>query len=93
MPERCSPAIISSRNLTITRVTPEPVPTPEAPTFDVERFAAVGDKGAMRPRQAAKLQDLLQALEALQAPFDERVSILHTLHRNGSLHAELVEVN
>ncbi|MFG0328741.1 MAG: flagellar basal body P-ring protein FlgI [Phycisphaerales bacterium] len=87
-----SPAVISSRNLTITRITPEPIPTPADPVYDIENHVAVGDDGVIRPRQAARLQDLLNALESLKVPFEERVSILHTMHDTGVLHAELIEV-
>lgn len=88
-----SPTIISSRNLTITRIAPPPIPSAQNPVFSTESHVAIGQDTAFRPGQNARLQDLLTALESLKAPFEERVSILHTMHETGVLHAELIEVN
>ncbi len=86
-----SPAIISARGLTITRILPEPVPTVLDPVYSTEHNVQVQATNSVRPAQTAQLDDLLAALESLKVPFDDRVSILREMHRMGVLHAELIE--
>ena len=38
----------------------------------------------------AKLQDLVNALDQLKVPAEERITIIKELHKTGKLHAKLV---
>jgi len=84
-----SDVVVTTRGLTITRIEPEQPPTPAAPRRTVRRHVAIGT-GAPEPGRP-RLQDLLDALDRLEVPFDERVQVLRQLHVAGSLHAELIE--
>jgi len=86
-----SDVVISSRGLTITRIVPKAEPTLDDPVFKTERHVALTTlREDQRPR-AARLDDLLQALESLKVPFDDRVSILHEMKKLGVLHAQLID--
>ncbi|MEM1012785.1 MAG: flagellar basal body P-ring protein FlgI [Planctomycetota bacterium] len=50
---------------------------------------ATGDS-AVNERSRAKLQDLVAALDRLNVPAEDRISILKELHRTGKLHARLI---
>jgi len=86
-----SAAVINSKGLSITRITPEPVPSSVNPVYETRQNVAVESVSAQTPTQQARLQDLLEALEALKVPFDERISILQEMHKMGVLHAQLIE--
>lgn len=81
-----SPAIISHRGLTITTVRPEPIPTPGRPLLSTSEFLAIDPS-----RQGgAKLRDLLNSLDQLRVPAEDRIAIVKELHRIGKLHAKLI---
>lgn len=82
-----SPCIISDRGLTISTVTPAPVPTPRTPVV-TEKHAVALDPGN---QGGAKLKDLLDALDAIRVPAEQRINIIRQLHETGSLHAKLIE--
>lgn len=85
-----SPFVLSTRGLTITRITPEPVPTELDPVFTTEQHVAITGSGETSKARQARLQDLLDALEAMDVPFEDRVAILFEMKELGVLHAQLI---
>jgi flagellar P-ring protein precursor FlgI len=81
-----SPVVISHRGLTITTVLPTPVPTPRNPVINERRAMSIDTIGTGGP----KLRDLVDALDAIKVPADDRISILEQLEKSGYLHAKLV---
>lgn len=81
-----SPVVISHKGLTITTVDPQPIPTPRTPVVRT-RDAIPLDTTA---RGGAKLQDLVNALEQLKVPADDRITIVKELYKTGMLHAKLI---
>ncbi|MFT3785332.1 MAG: flagellar basal body P-ring protein FlgI [Tepidisphaeraceae bacterium] len=81
-----SPAIITHKGLTISTRIPEPVPTAAMPVIKTK------DTIAMDPQKigGAKLQDLLDALDQLKVPVEDKISIVKLLHQTGKLHAKLI---
>lgn len=82
-----SPVVISHKGLTISTVMPPPVPTPRTPVVknrDVVALDTVTTGGN------AKLQDLVNALEELKVPVDDRITIVKELYKSGKLHAKLI---
>lgn len=81
-----SPVVISHQGLTITTVMPPPVPTlrnPVIQTHDAVPLETVDQGGA-------KLQDLVNALEQLKVPANDRITIVEELYKTGKLHAKLI---
>ncbi len=79
-----SPVIVSHKGLTITvRV---PAPAADEPRIESREFIAL-DTGE---RANAGLSDLLQALNQLKVPVEDRIAILTEIQRAGKLHAKLV---
>ena len=80
-----SPVVIIHKGLTIT-VAPQqpgrpPIPTPvtkEAIALDPQNMGG------------AKLQDLVNTLDQLKVPAEDRIEIVKQLHKTGKLHAKLV---
>src|SRR5690606_11534582 len=83
-----SPVAITHRDLTITTVLPQPQPTPLNPVVEVDRWTSL--PAEPRPRERAKLQDLLAGFDQLNIPSAEQIEILAMLHRGGQLHGELI---
>ncbi len=83
-----SPAVIRHKQLTISTITPAPTPTPATPV--VQRTGWAGITTSSRPAARARLQDLLAALESLQVPAADQITILEMLHKSGQLHAKLI---
>jgi flagellar P-ring protein precursor FlgI len=79
-----SPVIISQKGMTVTVAPPAVEGAPPAPP-SVD-FVPVDVEG----RRPPNVRDLLEALNRLKVPFEERVSILEQIHRAGRLHARLV---
>jgi flagellar P-ring protein precursor FlgI len=81
-----SPVVISHKGLTISTVLPPPQPTTRNPQVIENGFVALdpGNQGG------AKLQDLVNALDQLKVPSDDRISIVKELHKTGKLHAKLI---
>lgn len=91
-----SPAVISMNGLTITTAAPAggvtgPGADPFAGTgeagYRTSNYVPVATTGT--ERQRSKLRDLVDALDALSVPSDDRIAILKELHRTGKLHAKL----
>ncbi len=81
-----SPVIISHKGLTISTVRPQLPPTPANPVVETREFVALDPES----RGGAKLQDLINALDALKVPAEDRIQIIKELHESGKLHAKLV---
>ncbi len=81
-----SPVVISHRGLTISTIKPEPIPTVSRPIARQRDFIAL-DTSA---QGGARLQDLLDALDQLKVPAEDRISIIKELHRSGKMHAKLI---
>ncbi len=83
-----SPTLITHGDLVITLTTPAPEPSAQNPTTERTKWAVVNTTG--RPRERARLQDLLTAFKQLDVPVTDQIAILNMLHKSGKLHAELV---
>lgn len=86
-----SPVVISAKGLSITRITPPPVPSAADPIFDTEAQVKLSTVDDGLPTAKARLTDLFEALDALKVDFDTRVDVLYELKRLGALHAELID--
>ncbi len=81
-----SPVVISHQGLTISTILPQPVPTPRTPVLETRSVV-----GLDTTREGgAKLQDLVEALNQLKVPAEDRITIIKELHKTGKLHAKLV---
>jgi flagellar P-ring protein precursor FlgI len=81
-----SPVVISHKGLTITTITPAPVGTPQRPVVNTRDVIAMDTTA----EGGAKLQDLVNALDQLKVPSEDRIAIVKELHRIGKLHAKLI---
>lgn len=81
-----SPVVVSYKGLTITTITPKPIPNERNP-IPVSLTSVPVETGATG---GAKLQDLVNALEQLRVPTDDRINIIKELHKSGKLHARLI---
>lgn len=81
-----SPVVISHKGLTITTIVPEPVGTPAKPVVNSTEVVALDTT----QQGGAKLQDLVNALDQLKVPSEDRIAIVKELHRIGKLHAKLI---
>ncbi len=82
------PAVIAHNGMTITTVQPPRQPTAEEPQV-VEQFAT-GIDTARRPDRAARLQDVVDALNQLNVPAKDIIEIIEELHRSGKITGKLV---
>lgn len=83
-----SSVVISHKDLVISTTTPAPVPTAQRPITDTDRTTQIGTTS--RASDRARIQDLLQALKALDVSVEDQIGILTQIHRVGRLHARLV---
>ena len=83
------PVGINAAGLTISSITPPPVPTPEDPVIQTTRWAGL-DTTDGTSRSSTKLTDLLQALDQLNVPTPDQIAIIYELQRTGALHAEII---
>jgi flagellar P-ring protein precursor FlgI len=81
-----SPVVISFKGLTISTVTPEPVPTPQRPVIGEKTAVAIDTTGT----GGAKLNDLVAIFDQLKVPADDRIKIIQELYKTGKLHAKLI---
>lgn len=82
-----SPVVISHKGLTITTMNPPPTPSARAPVVTSRDSIALDTS-----RQGgARLQDLVNALEQLKVPVEDRITIVEELYKTGKLHAKLIE--
>jgi flagellar P-ring protein precursor FlgI len=83
---RISPVIVSQLGLTVTVFNPGPGGAPLQPAIEQHDFVAVDAERSREPN----VRDLLEALNRLKVPFNDRVAILEEIHRAGKLHATLL---
>jgi flagellar P-ring protein precursor FlgI len=81
-----SPVVISHEGLTITTMAPPPQPTPRNPLVQTNGAIPIDTTG----NGGAKLQDLVNALDQLKVPADDRITIIKELYKTGKLHAKLI---
>jgi flagellar P-ring protein precursor FlgI len=81
-----SPVVISYKGLTISTITPAPVPTPQRPVIGEKTAVAIDTTGTGGP----KLNDLVAIFDQLKVPADDRISIIQELYKTGKLHAKLI---
>ncbi|MGD1278350.1 MAG: flagellar basal body P-ring protein FlgI [Tepidisphaeraceae bacterium] len=81
-----SPVVISHNGLSISTIAPAPTPSPRNPLVTNHQAVAVATGGAN-----GNLQDLVNALEQLKVPTQDRIDIIKELYRTGKLHAKLIE--
>jgi flagellar P-ring protein precursor FlgI len=81
-----SPVVISHKGLTISTITPAPVPSARTPLISTKDVVAVDTTN----EGGAKLQDLVNALDAIKVPAEDRIEIIKELYKTGKLHAKLV---
>jgi flagellar P-ring protein precursor FlgI len=81
-----SPVVICHNGLSISTVTPSPVPTQRNPLVTEHDAVAVstGDSDG-------NLEDLVNAMEQLKVSAQDRIDIIKELYRTGKLHAKLIE--
>lgn len=83
-----SPVVIMHGGLTITMITPPPVPTKETPR--VEEQTVVGIETGDGTRGGIKLASLIAAFNQLKIGVKDRITIVKEIHSLGKLHADLV---
>ena len=81
-----SPVVISHQGLTITTVAPAPVPSARNPVATSKELIPIDTTNT----GGAKLQDLVNALDQLKVPAEERITIIKELYKTGKLHAKLI---
>jgi flagellar P-ring protein precursor FlgI len=81
-----SPVVISHKGLTISTIDPRPVPTPRTPVVNTKDVIALDTTN----EGGAKLQDLVNALDQLKVPAEDRIAIVKELYKTGKLHAKLI---
>jgi flagellar P-ring protein precursor FlgI len=81
-----SPVVIVHKGLTISTLSPVPPPNPRSPTL-VTKDAIPLDTSS---EGGAKLQDLVNALDQLKVPAEDRIEIVKELYKTGKLHAKLL---
>lgn len=81
-----SPVVISHKGLTISTIDPKPVPTPRTPVVNTKDVVALDTTN----EGGAKLQDLVNALDQLKVPSEDRIAIVKELYKTGKLHAKLI---
>src|SRR5688572_4935322 len=80
------PVVISHKGLTITTVMPPPTPTARTPQVTEHRAIPL-DPSA---QGGAKLQELVDALDLIKVPSEDRITIVKELHKTGKLRAKLI---
>lgn len=83
-----SPVAITHKDLQITTTTPAPVASPQSPITKRGRWTDLAT--APKAGEAARLTDLLAALDKLSVPAADQIQILQMLHKTGKLEAKLV---
>ncbi len=83
---RLSPVIVSQRGMTITIANPQADTPARQPAFERQDFVALD----VAKKRSSNLTDLLEALNRLKIPIDDRIAILEEIHRAGKLHAKLI---
>jgi flagellar P-ring protein FlgI len=82
---RMSPVVVSQAGLTVTVANPLPDGTVPRPAIEQHDFVPVD----VEQERTSNVSDLLEALNRLKVPFEDRVSIIEEIHRAGKLHAKI----
>ena len=80
-----SPVVIIHKGLTISTINPVPQPSPRAPIVTEKQAIPIDTTNS----GGAKLQDLVNALDQLKVPAEDRIAIVKELYKTGKLHAKL----
>lgn len=81
---RISPVVVSHKGMTVLVRIPEV--DPAEPRVESQEFVALGTNESTN----ATVSELLQALNQLKVPIEDRIAILTDIQRAGKLHAKLV---
>jgi flagellar P-ring protein precursor FlgI len=81
-----SPVAISHKGLTITTINPAPQPTPRTPLTTEKHTIGLDTTNQGGPR----LQELIDAMDLIRVPSEDRIEIIKELHKTGKLHAKLI---
>ncbi len=81
-----SPVVIIHKGLTISTINPEPVPSPRNPIVSDKTVVPLDTTNG----GGGKLQDLVNALDQLRVPAEDRIEIVKELYKTGKLHAKLI---
>jgi flagellar P-ring protein precursor FlgI len=81
-----SPVVISHKGLTISTIDPKPVPSIRNPVLNVKDTIALDTTNT----GGAKLQDLVDTLDKIKVPAEDRITIVKELYKTGKLHAQLI---
>lgn len=81
-----SPTVVLHKGMTIQIVTPEPEADPNQPRVEQVQAVAIDPEN----RGGARLRQLLDAMNTLSIPIEDRISIIKEIHNAGALHAELI---
>lgn len=83
-----APVAFTTKDLSVTTTRPAPVPTPQNPLVERQRWAELQTDA--RPTESARLTDLLAAFKRMDIPVQEQINLLQMLHKTGKLQARLV---
>ena len=85
-----SPVAITHKSLTISTTTTVSNGSEQQPDEGVRSSTGYFASVDPQHRGGAKLKDLIDALNQLKVPFDDRAAIIESLYRGGQLHANLI---
>ncbi len=83
-----SAVTVGSDLLSITTVTPPPIPTPTSPLVETTNVTEFGSASSNADR--ARIEDLLQAFRQLSVPARQQIQILAQINATGRLHARFI---
>ncbi len=81
-----SPVVISHKGLTISTISPQPVPSVRTPMLTTKDAISLDTTNT----GGAKLQDLVDTLDKIKVPAEDRITIVKELFKTGKLHAKLI---
>ncbi|MFG0253380.1 MAG: flagellar basal body P-ring protein FlgI [Phycisphaerales bacterium JB038] len=86
---RIRPTAVSYEGLSLQTITPQPTPTASNPLIQTERVVGV----TTETRDTTSLNQLLQALQALDVPVEGQMAIIYSLEDNGAIIGEVTTKN
>ena len=81
-----SPVVISHKGLTITTISPPPVPSARNPLVSTKNSIPLDTTN----QGGARLQELANMFDLLKVPAEDRIIIIKDLYKTGKLHAKLI---
>jgi flagellar P-ring protein precursor FlgI len=81
-----SPVVISHKGMTISTITPAAVASLRNPILNTRENVALDTTNT----GGAKLQDLVDTLDKIKVPAEDRITIVKELFKTGKLHAKLI---